>query len=339
MNTTTVDGNNFYFFNYRKFLYSDVLSQVYGGGIVMIQKLNAIANLIGRTPMLKLEKIALSNDASLYIKLEYMNPGGSHKDRAAYYMIKDALEKGMLKERGRIIEVSSGNTALSLAWMAARLNLKSTFIVEEEFSEVKVAALRLLGADIIRVEESISNDEDPRFVKARELERKLGGVFLNQFSNEANFRAHYETTAEEIIEQMGKEIHAFIMGIGTGGTIAGVGKRLKEEIGKDVQVIGVVPKGSKLLHGKAFGQDRIAGLAKDIKPEIYLKHRDYIDKVIEIGSAEAISVSKKLAGEEGLLVGPSTGAMVAASIKIAGGLEPKSKIVTIAADSIFRYNL
>ena len=305
----------------------------------MFRKLDAIAKLIGRTPMLKLERIAPPNAASLYVKLEYMNPGGSHKDRVAYYMIKEAIEKGVLREGSHIIEVSSGNTALSLAWMSIRLNLKSTFIAEEDISEAKLAALRLLGANIVKVKLNGSEDEDPRFVKARELERKLGGVFLNQFSNEANFRAHYETTAKEIIEQMGGEVHVFVMGIGTGGTIAGVGKRLKEELGRDVQIVGVVPKGSMILHGKVLGEDTIAGLAKDITPEIYSKYRGYIDKVVEISAIEAVNTSRKLAKEEGLLVGPSTGAMVATAIKIAKTLEPKSKVVTIAADSIFRYNL
>lgn len=304
----------------------------------MLEKLNAIAKLIGRTPIIKLEKVVPPNAASVHVKLEYMNPGGSHKDRIAYYMLKEAVKKGILKKNAYVIEVSSGNTALSLAWMSARLGLRTAFIVEEGISEAKVAVLDLLGADVIRVRLDDLEGEDPRFTKAIELENKLGGVFINQFSNQANFRAHYETTAREIVDQMNREVHAFIMGIGTSGTIAGVGKYLKEEIGKNVPIIGIVPKGSALLHGKASGQDRIEGLTKHIIPDIYASYKRYIDKVVQLGEKETIGMVKSLAREEGLLVGPSTGAAVTTAIEMAEELGPEKKIVTVAADSIFRYS-
>lgn len=304
----------------------------------MLEKLNNIAKLIGKTPIIKLEKVVPPTAASVYIKLEYMNLGGSHKDRIAYYMLREAIKKGLLTKGSYVIEVSSGNTALSLAWMSARLGLRTAFVVEEEIPEAKVAILKLLGAEVIKVKLDNFEGEDPRFTKARELEEKLGGVFLNQFSNEANFRAHYETTAREIVEQMNRKVHAFVMGIGTDGTIAGVGKYLKEELGRDVLIVGIVPKGSALLYGKAIGEDKIEGLTKHTVPDIYTRYRSYIDKVVESSEKEAIDMVKRLAREEGLLVGPSTGAAVMTTIEIAKELKPGKNVVTVAADSIFGYS-
>lgn len=305
---------------------------------MLLEKLNTLASLIGRTPTVKLERVVPPNVASIYVKLESMNPGGSHKDRIAYYMLREAVKKRLLAEDSYVIEVSSGNTALSLAWMSARLGLKAAFVVEEEMSEAKVAMLKLLGAEVIKVKLDGFKGEDPRFAKARELEERLGGVFMNQFSNEANFRAHYETTAREIVEQMKGEIHAFVMGIGTGGTIAGVGKYLKEELGGNVLIVGIIPTGSALLHGKAVGEDRIEGLTKDIVPDIYTRYGSYIDKVVELSKKEAVNMVKRLAREEGLLVGPSTGAAVIAAIEVAREFEPITNVVTVAADSIFGYS-
>jgi len=302
----------------------------------MLSRLDAIGKLIGKTPIFKLEKMTPSNTASIYLKLEYTNPGGSHKDRIAYYMLKEAIEKGKLKEGSYVIEVSSGNTALSLAWICRRLELKTVFIVEYEISPAKIAILKLLNSKILRVKSNFEK-EDARILKAKELEKKLGGLFINQFSNEANFRAHYETTAKEIVEQLKNKIDAFVMGIGTGGTIAGVSKYLKEKIGKKVLTIGVVPKGSSIIHEKAKSNERIEGLAKDIVPEIFMKYKNYIDKIVEVREKDAIDTVKKLAVKEGLFVGPSTGANVFEALKIAKELGPDKNVVTIAADSLFRY--
>jgi cysteine synthase A len=301
----------------------------------MLSQLKAIGKLIGRTPIFKLEKIVPSDSASIYLKLEYMNPGGSHKDRIAYYMLKEAIEKGKLKKGSYVIEVSSGNTALSLAWMSARLGLKTIFIVEYEISPAKIALLKLLNSKVLRIKSNLK--KDLRVLKAKELEKKLGGLYINQFSNEANFKAHYETTAKEIVEQLKKRIDAFVMGIGTGGTIAGVSKYLKEKIGKKVFTVGVVPKGSSIIHGEKKSDERIEGLAKDIIPEIFVKYKNYIDEIVEVREKDAIDTVKKLASKEGLFVGPSTGANVFVALKIAKELGPGKNVVTIAADSLLRY--
>ncbi len=296
----------------------------------MMEELEALSKLIGGTPLLRLRRIA-PEGAEIYLKLEYTNPGGSHKDRVAYYMIRDAVEKGLLRRGDPVIEVSSGNTATAIAWIASRLGLRPMLILEPEVSEVREMALRLLGAETVRIE-----SEEEQFRRAGEMAEEMGGVFLNQFENEANIKAHYESTGPEILEQMNRDIDAFVMGIGTGGTIIGVGRRLKEEIGS-VGIIGVVPRGSALVHGEARHEDRIGGLSKIIKPRFYTENRDIVDQVIEVSQAAAIETVRRLAALEGLLVGPSTGAAVHAAIKVAEELGGRCRLVTIAADSLFRY--
>ncbi|MCD6480054.1 cysteine synthase family protein [Candidatus Bathyarchaeota archaeon] len=295
-----------------------------------MEELEALSKLIGGTPLLRLRRIA-PEGAEIYLKLEYTNPGGSHKDRIAYYMIRDAVEKGLLRRGDPVIEVSSGNTATAIAWIASRLGLRAMLILEPEVSEVREMALRLLGAETVRIE-----SEEEQFRRAGEMAEEMGGVFLNQFENEANIKAHYETTGPEILEQMNRDIDAFVMGIGTGGTIIGVGRRLKEEIGS-VRIIGVVPRGSALLHEEARHEDRIGGLSKVIKPRFYIENRHIVDQVIEVSQAMAIETVRRLAAMEGLLVGPSTGAAVHAAIEVAEELGEGCRLVTIAADSLFRY--
>ncbi len=296
----------------------------------MMEELEALSKLIGGTPLLRLRRIA-PEGVEIYLKLEYTNPGGSHKDRIAYYMIRDAVEKGLLRRGDPVIEVSSGNTATAIAWIASRLGLRPMLILEPEVSEVREMALRLLGAETVRIE-----SEEEQFRRAGEMAEEMGGVFLNQFENEANIKAHYETTGPEILEQMNRDIDAFVMGIGTGGTIIGVGRRLKEEIGS-VRIIGVVPRGSALVHEEARHEDRIGGLSKVIKPRFYIENRHIVDQVIEVSQAAAIETVRRLAALEGLLVGPSTGAAVHAAIKVAEELGEGCRLVTIAADSLFRY--
>ncbi len=296
----------------------------------MMEELEALSKLIGRTPLLRLRRIA-PEGVEIYLKLEYTNPGGSHKDRIAYYMIRDAVERGLLRRGDPVIEVSSGNTATAIAWIASRLGLRPILILEPEVSEVREMALRLLGAETMRIE-----SEEEQFKRAGELAEEMGGVFLNQFENEANIRAHYETTGPEILEQMSRDLDAFIMGIGTGGTIVGVGRRLKEEIGS-VRIVGVVPRGSALIHEEPRHEDRIGGLSKVMKPRFYLENRHIVDQVIEVSQTTAIETVRKLAALEGLLVGPSTGAAVHAAIKVAEELGEGCRLVAVAADSLFRY--
>jgi len=289
-----------------------------------------LIDLIGNTPIVKLEKLSPAN-ASVFVKLEYMNPTGSHKDRIALYMIEEAVERCGLKAGDVVVEASSGNTAISVAFVSKFYGLKPVIVVEEETSSEKVSMLKLLGAGVVF---GSSDPSSPRYYVrvAEALAREYGGVFLNQYENPANVRAHYETTAREIWQALGGKISAFVMGVGTGGTITGVGRFLKEKL-PEVKVIAVVPKGSKLVGGS--GEEFIDGLASK---NVYRNFdRTVVDAVIEVTRSEAIDVAKRLIREEGIIAGISAGANVFASLLIANSLPVGSNIVTVAPDSAFRY--
>ncbi|MEM1682461.1 MAG: cysteine synthase family protein [Sulfolobales archaeon] len=299
----------------------------YSGGFIPSLKL---IDLIGNTPIVKLEKLSPAN-VNVFVKLEYMNPTGSHKDRIALYMIKDAVERYGLKAGDVVVEASSGNTAISVAFVSKFYGLRPVIVVEEETSPEKVSMLKLLGAEVVY---GSSDPSSPRYYVrvAEALAKEYGGVFLNQYENQANVRAHYETTAREIWQALGGRISAFVMGVGTGGTITGVGRFLKERL-PEVRVIAVTPRGSKLVGGS--GDEYIDGLASK---NVYRNFdRSVVDAVIEVTRLEAIDVAKRLVKEEGITAGVSAGANVYASLLIASSLPAGSNVVTIAPDSAFRY--
>ncbi len=287
-----------------------------------------ILDLIGSTPMVELR--SFGGRAKLMLKLEYMNPTGSHKDRIALYMIREAMEKGLVRKGGLVVEASSGNTGVSVAFVAGRLGLKCIIVVPRGTSREKVFMLKALGAEVVF---GSDNPRDPDYYRrvAEEIAREKGGVFLNQYENKANVKAHYETTGPEIWRQTRGEITAFVMGVGTGGTITGVGRYLRERK-SSVKIIGVLPAGSPLAGG-VFG-DRIEGLAYSDKP--VLIDENLIDDYIEVSLREAAETCIKLARREGVLAGLSTGANVKAASIVAG--EVDGVVVTIAADSILKYN-
>ncbi|MEM4441660.1 MAG: cysteine synthase family protein [Ignisphaera sp.] len=290
-----------------------------------------ITRFIGNTPILELTRIRPFNNCRLLVKLEYFNPTGSHKDRIALYMVKSAVEKYGLKEGDIVVEASSGNTAISVTFIAKRFGLIPIIVVPKATSVNKVRLLKLMGAEVV------FGDEDPLspnyYLKlAEDIAKERGGVFLNQYANPANIRAHYETTAVEIWNQLNGSIDCFVMGVGTGGTITGVGRYLKER-NRNVVVVAVTPKGSKLAGGP--GIDRIEGLLhKDIAP---LLDRSIIDRVIEVSYSEALDMSLRLVRDEGILGGISSGANIVGALKISKELKPRSTIVTLIVDSIFRY--
>jgi len=292
-----------------------------------------VVGLIGRTPLVRLRKIA--SGAPVYVKLEYLNPTGSHKDRIALYMIREAEQRGLLKPGGLVVEASSGNTAISVAWLASQLGYKPLIVVDEGTSPAKVALIKALGAEVVFAPKVPWDHPDHAIKLAGKLAAERGGVFLNQFENEANVRAHYETTAAEIYGGLGSGIGAFVMGIGTGGTIAGVAKFLKER-GVPASIVGVVPKGSPIATGRPTLGEPVEGLATSTVSGIYSKYSGLIDEVVEVGYEEARETMLKLAKEEGVLGGLSTGANVAVALKVAERLE-KGAVVTLAPDSIFRY--
>ena len=292
--------------------------------------MQSIIDTIGNTPIVELQKIRPSSNVRIFVKLEFLNPTGSHKDRIALYMLKEAIKRYNLKPGDTIVEASSGNTGISIAFVAQRFGLKPVIVIPEKTSKSKINILEMLGAKIIKGNEDPSS-KDYYIKLAENLARKHGWVFLNQYTNKANALAHYETTAKEIWNQLDGNIDAFVMGVGTSGTITGVGKFLKERK-KNVMIVAVTPKGSSLAGG--FGEDRIEGLlSTDIPP---LLDRSIIDKIVEVSYREAKEMSLRLAREEGILAGISSGANVVTSVKIAKELK-KGNIVTIIADSVLRY--
>lgn len=281
--------------------------------------------------MVKLSKLV---KAEVYVKLEYLNPTGSHKDRIALYMIKEAERQGLLKPGGTLVEASSGNTAISVAWLSSQLGYRAVIVVEEDASPAKVAVIKALGAQVVFAPRVPWGHPEHPVNVARKLAEELGGVFLNQFENEANVLAHYETTGPEILSQLGERIGAFVMGIGTGGTITGVARYLKERDSR-ARVIGVVPKGSPIETRRPTLGEPIEGLATSSISGIFERYGSVIDGIVTVSYEEAREMMLRLAREEGVLGGLSTGANVAAVLKVEDEVE--GAIVTLAPDSMFRY--
>ncbi len=294
----------------------------------LYNRLNVLLKMVGNTRI----KCLNIDSVDVCIKLEYENPTGSHKDRVALYMIKGLIDRGNIKEGECVAELSSGNTAVSVAWAASFLGLRSLLMVEKYASQVKKNLIRLYGGSLFLVEKDINLN------KAKEIAEERGCVFLNQYGNEDNFYAHYETTGKEILEQTKRKITHFIMGIGTGGTITGVGTKLKEELG-NVEVIGVVPKGSALSTNNIGKPETIEGLMSLKVPELYTRHKNVIDKIVDVAFNEALKGIKMVYRNFSLLPGPSTGASFTALLKLIdeGHIEKGSFVAIIAADRLTRY--
>jgi cysteine synthase len=275
------------------------------------------------------------------VKLEYVNPSGSIKDRPALYMILEAERRGLLKPGSTIVEPSSGNTALSLAMLAAARGYKMVAVVPEGTSEQKVKLMKLLGAEVVFAKAGVPlGHPEHHYTLAKRLAEENGWVMLDQYRNEANVRAHYETTGPEVLRQASElmgGLDAFVAGVGTGGTIIGVGKYLKERL-KDVKVVAVIPKGTKV--GELFGlkgerlKHAIEGLTAMPVSELIKKYKDVIDEVLEIDDEEAVKTARELAAKEGLLVGLSAGANVAGAARLA---KTGLRVATVAPDGAIRY--
>ena len=280
--------------------------------------------LIGRTPIVRLSRAIES--AEIYVKLEYLNPTGSHKDRIAFYMIRDAEKRGLIKPGDVVVEASSGNTAISVAWISSMLGYKAKIFVSEGISPMKIKLVEALGAEVIKVPESSEKDYEEL---AREYAEENGFLYLNQSGNEANVKAHYETTGPELYMQLNGRIDAFVMGVGTGGTISGVGKYLKERTGGKVKVVAVLPK-------KSGTPGRIEGLTSEVIPEIWERYRYLTDEVIKVSYEDALRTMRDLIRREGILGGLSTGANVHAALKVAEEMKD-GVVATIAPDNVLRY--
>ncbi|MCE4607210.1 MAG: pyridoxal-phosphate dependent enzyme [Desulfurococcales archaeon] len=281
---------------------------------------------VGNTPV----KCFRTGGVDLCIKLEYTNPSGSHKDRIVLGMLDNLIDTGEIRENSCISEVSSGNTALAVAWAARYLGLKARIYTTPAAPGAKKKLIRALGGELIEVPKDVDRGE----LVSEAIEK--GCVPLKQDDNEYNVLTHYSTTAEEILRQMNGELDAFFMGIGTGGTITGVGSRLKR-FSSQVRIIGVTPRNSVLAGGK--GGDIIPGLASKEVPPLTANSRGIIDALIEVSREEAWKYSWKLHSITGFLAGLSTGASYAAVEKaLKQGLISKgSRIVIIAADRLHSY--
>jgi len=299
-----------------------------------LKTVDDILQVVGDTPLVRLNRVVANNGSQIYGKLEARNPTGSVKDRIGASMIRAAEADGQLKKGMTIVEPTSGNTGIALALAAAVLGYRLVLTMPESMSLERRQVMASYGAQIVLT----SSEEDMAGAIQRAEELKLAdpeGVFIpQQFSNMANPEAHRRTTALEILETVEGKLDVFVAGVGTGGTITGVGSVLKREL-PALHVVAVEPKSSPVLSGGKAKLHGIQGIGAGFIPEVL--DRDLIDEIITIEDGEAFHCARRLAREEGLLLGPSSGANVAASLEVASRLGPDSRLVTILCDTGFRY--
>lgn len=292
--------------------------------------------LIGRTPLLEVTNLekAKGLEAKVLVKLEYFNPSGSVKDRAAYYMIKDAEEKGLLKEGSVIIEPTSGNTGIGLAAIAAAKGYRAILTMPETMSVERRNILKAYGAEIVLTEGA--KGMKGAIAKAEELAKEIPGGFIpSQFTNPANAQAHRETTGPEIWEDTDGKVDIFVAGVGTGGTVTGTGEYLKSK-NSAVQVVAVEPESSPVLSKGTAGPHKIQGIGAGFVPEVL--NTGVYDEVFPVSNEDSFATGKELAKAEGILVGISSGAALFAAIELAKRPENKGKtIVVLLPDSGDRY--
>ncbi len=300
----------------------------------MLKRLyNNVIELIGNTPLIKLNKILEKNSAEIYVKLESFNPAGSVKDRIALNMIDDAEAKAKIKKGDTIIEPTSGNTGIGLALVCAVKGYRLILVMSESMSFERRNLLTSYGAELILT--PAKDGMQGAIDKANEILKEHPEYFMpNQFENPANPAMHKKTTAVEIWDAMDGRIDAFVAGVGTGGTITGVGEFLKEK-NPDIKIIAIEPAGSPVLSGGRPGPHKIQGIGAGFIPKVL--NRGIIDKVITVGDDDAFRMAKRLAREEGLLVGISSGANMVGALQIAKEMGEGKKVVTVLPDTGERY--
>ena len=295
-----------------------------------------LTELIGKTPFLELNKFSKSHgiETPIIAKVEFFNPGGSVKDRIALAMIEDAEKKGLLKPGATIIEPTSGNTGVGLALVAAVKGYKLVLTMPETMSIERRNLVKAYGAEVKLTSGAAGM---AGAIKAAEELRDAtpGSIILQQFENPANPQKHYDTTGVELWEQTDGNIDIFVAGVGTGGTVSGIGKRLKEK-NPNIKIVAVEPKSSAVLNGQPSGPHKIQGIGAGFIPKTY--NNDVVDEVFDVENDDAISTGRQLAREEGLLVGISSGAAAFAASEIAKRPENKGKkIVALLPDTGERY--
>lgn len=297
-----------------------------------MKNVDNILDLIGQTPVVKLNHLTGPSDADVYVKLEWFNPGGSVKDRIAKSMVEAAEREGHLKPGDTIVEPTSGNTGIGLALVAAAKGYRAVFVMPDTMSSERRSLLRAYGAELVLTpgSEGMQGAVD----KAAELAKEHGYFMPQQFDNAANPLVHELTTGPEIVEQFGGKLDAFVAGIGTGGTISGVGRVLRKEI-PSCKVIAIEPAGSPILSGGKPGPHKIQGLGANFIPSIL--DRDVYHEVRTVENEVAFETARRLAKEEGLLVGISSGANVFAALQVAKELGKGKRVLTVSPSNGERY--
>lgn len=292
---------------------------------------NNMLEMIGKTPILKLSSLVDENSAEVYIKLEKLNPGGSVKDRAALGMIENAEKLGLLKEGSIIVEPTSGNTGIALAMIGRLKGYKVVIVMPDSMSKERRDLIKAYGAELILTDGA--EGMKGAIEKAKELTKDPRYFMPQQFENLSNSKKHYETTAEEILDDL-SDLDMFIAGVGTGGTVTGVGNKLKEKK-EDIKVVAVEPGSSPVLSGGMAGAHKIQGLGSGFVPKIY--NSEYIDEVVKVSDEDALKTTKLVAEKEGILLGISSGAAIYVALEKAKILGKGKKILTIAPDGGEKY--
>ncbi|MNW45119.1 Cysteine synthase [compost metagenome] len=299
----------------------------------MSRVVKSITELVGDTPVVKLSRLISEQDAEVYVKLEYFNPSGSVKDRAASHMITEAERQGLLRPGATIIEPTSGNTGIGLAMNAAAKGYKAILVMPDNMTKERINLLKAYGAEVVLT--PAAKRMPGSIEKAKQLLEEIPDSFMpQQFLNTANPDIHRLSTGPEILSQMDHRLDMFIATAGTGGTITGTGEYLRDHI-KDIQIIVVEPKGSPVLSGGQPGPHKLVGTSPGFIPSIL--NTDVYDEIIQVEDQDAIETVRKLASMEGILVGPSSGASVWTAIQYARKLGKGKRIVCIAPDTGERY--
>ncbi len=308
-----------------------------------IRYYNSILDTIGKTPLVKLNRIVEGYKPLIFAKVEFFNPGGSVKDRIGLGMIEEAEQDGRLKPGGTIVESTSGNTGMGLAIAAAIKGYKCVFTMPDKMSIEKIQLLRAFGAEVIVTPTAVPHESPESYteVAKRVVRETPNSILADQYYNPKNPEAHYETTGPEIWEQTGGQIDYFVCGVGTGGTISGTGRYLKEK-NPQVKVVGVDPKGSGLREffytkkmKTEFKTYKVEGIGQDFVPGAL--NFDYIDEMIEVNDKESFLLARRMTREEGMFVGGSSGTAMAGTLKLAARLTEKDVIVVLLPDTGERY--
>ncbi|MFC9429320.1 cystathionine beta-synthase [Streptomyces sp. NPDC056987] len=293
---------------------------------------DSMISLVGNTPLLKLTSVTEGIQATVLAKVEYFNPGGSVKDRIALRMIEAAEESGELRPGGTIVEPTSGNTGVGLAIVAQQKGYKCIFVCPDKVSTDKINVLRAYGAEVVVCPTAVDPDHPDSYYNVSDrLVRETPGAWKpDQYSNPNNPRSHYETTGPELWDQTDGKITHFVAGVGTGGTISGTGRYLKEKSGGHVRIVGADPEGS-VYSGGSGRPYLVEGVGEDFWPTAY--DRTVTDEIVAVSDKDSFQMTRRLAKEEGLLVGGSCGMAVVAALKVAEGLGPDDVVVVLLPDS------